>query len=159
MDQGAAQRRAYDQILDSISRPLMAHVRGHYEFTSAQTLYPDGIRSNFVFNGDALARPVWRYVDLTSHVVYLADVIERAIREDMREESRIKRNHDRARSAIKSIIEMPDAQVDRIIRSAQDNAGTLTNALAKEIPALAEPGLWDDIVTAVKQAFLSKKSS
>jgi hypothetical protein len=158
MDQSSAQRRAYDQILDSISRPLMAHVRGHYEFTPAQTLHPDGIRSNFVFNGDALARPVWRYLDLTAHVVYLADVIERTIREDMREESRIKRNHDRARAAIKSIIEMPDAQVDRVIRSAQDNAGTLTNALAKEIPALAEPGLWQDIVTAVRLAFDGKKS-
>jgi Fic/DOC family len=157
MDQGAAQRRAYDQILDSISRPLMAHMRGHYEFTSAQALYPDGIRSNFVFNGDALARPVWRYLDLTAHVVYLADVIERTIREDMREESTIKRNHDRARAAIKSIIEMPDAQVDRVIRSAQDNAGTLTNALAKEIPALAEPGLWEDIVAAVELAFTIEK--
>jgi Fic/DOC family len=104
MDQGSAQRRAYDQILDSISRPLMAHVRGHYEFTPSQALYPDGIHSNFVFNDDALARPVWRYLDLTAHVVYLADVIERTIREDMREESRIKRNHDRARAAIKSII-------------------------------------------------------
>lgn len=155
MDQGSAQRRAYDQILDSISRPLMEHVRGQYEFTPSQALYPDGIRSNFVFNGDALARPVWRHLDLTAHVVYLADVIERTIRE----ESRIKRNHDRARAAIKSIIEMPNSQVDRVIRSAQDNTATLTNALAKEIPALTEPGLWQDIVAAVTLAFNSKKST
>jgi Fic/DOC family len=157
MDQGSVQRRAYDQILDDISRPLMMHLREHYEFTSTQTLYADGIRSNFVFHGDALARPVWRYLDLTAHLVYLAEVIERTLREDMREESHIKRSHDRARAAIKSIIEMPDPQVDRVIRSARDNAGQLTNALAKEIPQLAGPGLWEDVVAAVKQAFLREK--
>jgi hypothetical protein len=50
------------------------------------------------------------------------------------------------------------AHLDRVIRSAQETAGTLTNALAKEIPALAELELWQDIVTAVRLAFDGKKS-
>ncbi len=31
---------------------------GTYEFAAVQTTYPDGIRSNFVFTGEAMARPL-----------------------------------------------------------------------------------------------------
>lgn len=64
----SAERRAYDRILDRISRPLMGVLAGAYEFASMPTTYPDGVRSNFVFKDDAIARPVWRYLDLTSRV-------------------------------------------------------------------------------------------
>lgn len=149
----AAERRAYDRILDTISRPLMGVLAGAYAFASAQSAYPDGIRSNFVFNGDAIARPVWRYMDLTRHVVYLADVLARTIREEMREESRYLRSHTQARAAIKDIVEMPDMQIDRIIRSVEANQGQLSNVLSKEMPFLAEPGIWESIVQAVVRAF------
>jgi hypothetical protein len=152
----SAERRAYDRVLDAISRPLMSALTGTYAFTVTQTMYPDGIRSNFECNGDAIARPVWRYLDLTRHVVYLADVLARTIREDMREESRYMRSHARARTAIKDIVEMPDLQIDRIIRSVEANQGRLSNVLGKEIPMLTAPGIWDGIVQAVAQAFGSK---
>ena len=42
-----AERRAYNQLLDRISRPLMAALTGHYRFTALQTAYPDGVFSNF----------------------------------------------------------------------------------------------------------------
>jgi hypothetical protein len=66
----------------------------------------------------------------------------------MRGESRHLRNHAQARAAIKDIIEMPDLQIDRVIRSVEANQGKLSNVLAKEIPLLAEPGLWTAIVEA-----------
>ena len=56
-----------------------------------------------------------------------ADVLERTIREDMREESRVLRNHAEARSAIKAMVEMPDAQIDRVIRSVQAIQNSLNN--------------------------------
>ena len=71
----------------------------------------------------------------------------------MREESRYLRNHAQARSAIKEIIEMPDHQIDRLIRSAQVNHGQLSRALAKEIPALATEGIWELIRKAIQDAF------
>jgi Fic family protein len=40
------ERRAYDRILDEISRPLMQSLAGLYEFVAAQTTYPDGMTSN-----------------------------------------------------------------------------------------------------------------
>lgn len=149
----AAERRAYDRLLDTISRPLMNALAGTWEFASAPTVYPDGIHSNFVFSGEPTARPVWRHPDLTRHVIYLADVLARTISVDMREESRHLRSHAQARAAIKDIVEMPDAQVDRVIRSVQAQQGQLSKVLTKEVPLLAEPGVWESIVQAVGQAF------
>lgn len=149
-----AESRSYDQILDEISRPLMGFLAGQYDFSPTNTLYPDGIHSNFLFRGDALARPAWRYLDLTRHAIYLAHVLERTIREDMREESRYMRSYALARAAIKDIVEMPDMQIDRLIRSATANKGKLSNVLAKEMPILAEPGLWAAILRAIEGVFL-----
>ena len=53
----ASERRAYDQILDEVSRPLMRSVAGQFAFAPTQTTYPDGIASNFVFHGDQNAQP------------------------------------------------------------------------------------------------------
>lgn len=148
-----AERRAYDQILDKVSRPLMRSVAGLYEFAATPTVYPDGISSNFVFHAEDSARHAWRLLDLTRHVIYLAGVIERTILGDMREESRYMRCHVQARRAIKDIIEMPDVQIDRVIRSAEANRGKLSNVLVKEIPALQEQGVWDAILQAIENAF------
>jgi len=150
-----AERRAYDRILDVISRPLMSALAGQYEFAPIHQSWPDGIRSNFVCHGDDVARPTWRYLDLTRHVIYLSDVLERTIRDDMREESHYLRSHAQARAAIKDVVEMPDAQIDRVIRSVQANRGQLTHALSKEIPLLSEQGVWGAIVQAIEAAFMS----
>ncbi len=109
--------------------------------------------SNFAFEGSATARHAWRYLDLSPHVAYMADVVQRTIREDMLEESRYLRSHGQARSAIKEVVEMPDAQVDRVIRSIQNNKGELSGAMRKELPILEAPGLWEAIVAAVQLAF------
>ena len=131
----------------------MSALAGHYGFTAYQTTYPDGIVSNFQFSGEAIARPLWRSIDLTQHVVWLADALKRTIHEHMRHEAHYIQQHAQARAAIKEMIEMPDLQIDRIIRSAETNQGKLSNALAKEIPALTETGLWDAIMSAITAVF------
>lgn len=147
----SAERRAYDRILEVISRPLMLSLAGQYGFGERVT-YPDGITSNLKFTGNDKARPVWRLMDLSRQVAYLADVVERTVKEDMRAQSRHMRNHAQARAVIKDIIEMPDAQIDRVIRSIEVNNGVLTNVLAKEMPVLGHEGVWDAIVGALKEA-------
>ena len=147
------ERRAYDEILDVIARPLMRSLAGLYQFSTTPQVYADGIRSNFVFCGDDTARHAWRALDLTRHVSYLAQLLRRTIREEMREESRYLRSHARARRAVKEIIEMPDDQVDRVIRSFEANQGQLSSVLSKEIPALLEAGVWDVIREAIENAF------
>ena len=147
------ERHAYQDILDSISRPLMQSLTDLYEFAGTLTTYPDGVTSNFVFHGDDLAQHTWRFPDFTQHVIYMSHILERTVLQDMRDESRYLRSHTQARLAIKDIIEMPDVQLDRVIRSAQANQGKLSNILLKEIPMLEEPGVWDEIVEAIENAF------
>lgn len=149
----AGERRAYDQILDQVSRPLMTAIRDQVEFAPVQTTYPDGVTSNLVFEANDLARPTWRYPDLGPHVVYLSKVIARTLNEQMREESKYLRWHQRARSAIKEVVEMPDHQADRLLRSMDQNQDQLSNVLAKEMPVLNQPGVWETLVGAARQAF------
>ncbi|WP_245964775.1 Fic family protein [Trinickia dinghuensis] len=149
----AVERRGYDQVLDSVSQPLMQAVRKHVSFEPVQTTWPDGVVSNFAFGGAEQARPLWRYPDLAPHVVFLANIVARTLTEQMREESRYLRRHGRARAALKEVVEMPDHQADRVLRSIEQHRGELSNVLAKEIPILRRPGIWDEIVEAVSQAF------
>lgn len=149
----SGERRNYDRVLDEVSKPLMQEAREHITFTSRQTIYPDGVVSNLEFSGNEQLRPVWRYSDLSPHVVYLSNIIKRTLTEQMREQSRYLRNHMRARHVLKEIIEMPDHQADRVLRSIEQNRSELSNVLLKQMPALGEPGVWIEIIEAVSQIF------
>ena len=117
----AVERRGYDRILDRVSQPLMHAVREHVVFEPVQTAYPDGMVSNFNFSGADLAKPMGCYPDLGAHVIYLSEIISRTLTEQMREESLYLRRHAQARAAVKEIVEMPDHQVDRVLRSIEQN--------------------------------------
>lgn len=146
------ERRNYDRVLDHLSGPLMRAVRDKVVFEPVRTTYPDGVTSNLAFGGNAIARPLWRHPDLGPHVVYLSGVIRRTLTEQMREESRFLRAHGRARAALKEVVEMPDPQADRVLRAIEQNHGLLSKVLAKELPILAQPGVWQEIVDAVTRA-------
>ncbi|QWT21481.1 Fic family protein [Bacillus sp. NP157] len=148
----SAERKAYDGALDTVSRPLMEAVRRNVSFEDHQHMYPDGVVSNFRFSGDAIARPAWRFPDLGAHVRFLSGILRRTITEQMHDESLYLRRHGRARVAIKQVVEMPDAQADRILRSIEQNKGQLSNVLAKEMPLLKTAGVWDALVDAVTSA-------
>lgn len=45
------------------------------------------------------------------------------------------------------------AQIDRVIRSAQNKQSALSGALRKKLPILEAPGLWEAMVQAVGEAF------
>lgn len=149
----SGERRNYDRVLDEVSKPLMQVAREYITFAPRHTTYPDGVVSNFECNGNEQIRPVWRYLDLGPHVVYLSNIVKRTLTEQMREQSRYLRNYGRARQALKEVIEMPDHQADRVLRSIEQNKGELSNALAKQMPVLSEPGLWAEIIEAVSQTF------
>lgn len=149
----AGERRGYDRVLDQVSAPLMRGVREYVRFEPTQTTYPDGVVSNFAFDGAEQARPLWRYPDLGPHVEFMSNIIGRTLTEQMREESHYLRSHAQAREALKEIVEMPDHQADRLLRSIEQNRGELSNVLAREMPVLQQPGIWPAIVEAVARAF------
>ncbi|MBN6743462.1 hypothetical protein JKG47_24005, partial [Acidithiobacillus sp. MC6.1] len=47
-----ATKRAYDAILDAISKPLMQSLEDKYHFIGKPTTYADGIKSNLVIQAD-----------------------------------------------------------------------------------------------------------
>lgn len=149
----AGERRGYDRVLDRVSKPLMKGIRDAVTFEQTSTTYPDGVVSNFAFGGDAQARPLWRYPDLGPHVVFMSHIIGRTLTKQMPEESRYLRSHAQARAALKEIVEMPDRQADRVLRSIEQNRGELSKVLAKEMPVLQQPEVWAAIVEAVAGVF------
>lgn len=149
----AGEMRAYHRVLDKVSKPLMERIHEHVALGGERTTYPDGVVSNLSVADDTEARPLWHYPDLSDHVVYLSTVISRTIKEQMREESRYLRRHALARAAVKEIVEMPDPQADRLLRSMEQNNGVLSNILAKEMPVLARPEVWGSITQAVAAVY------
>lgn len=148
----AQDRAQYDAVLEVFSRPLMARYKGLDAFEKRPQLYPDQISSNFVFGGYDDALPAWRYLDLTEHVEYLARLIDQTLRLDMRHEAALLRAWDNARAAVKHIIEGPDPDIDRIIRSVHGNCGQISNKLRSEFPVLSDEAVASDVVQAIVDA-------
>ncbi|SPA53622.1 Fic family protein [Cupriavidus taiwanensis] len=143
----------YDHILECFSKPLMRRYGNLCEFAPSRTLYPDGIQSNFEFAGYDAALPAWRYPDLTVQVEYMADIIDKTIRQEMRTEAGILQEWTTARRMVKDIIDGPDADIDRIVRSIRDNQGAVSNKLRKEFPILENDQIVADLVDSLKTAF------
>lgn len=151
-------RRSYDQVLESFSRPLMRRYADAWRFGHEQ-IAEHGVRFNLEFDAYRDALPAWRYPDLTDHVEYLAEVVQVTIEQEMRKEAIYLRNLRLARDRVKEVIEGPDADIDRMIRSVRDNGGRVSNKLIGEFPALADPGLERAVAEAVESAFVPPASS
>jgi len=143
----------YDEILEGFSKPLMDRVGGLFELTQSRQRYEDGIESNMQFVGYEEAMPAWRYPDLTAHAEYLGQIIDQTIRQEMRAEASVLREWTEARRMVKDVIDGPDADIDRIIRSVRDNKGAVSNKLRKEFPILAGDDVVEDLVRALGNAF------
>ena len=145
-------RRSYDQVLALFSRPLMRLYGQAWRF-GAEQVAEDGVRYNLQFDAYQDALPAWRYPDMTDHAEYLAQVVQLTIEQEMRKEAGYLRSLRLARERVKQVIEGPDGDIDRIIRSVRENGGTLSNKLVQEFPSLADQALADEVVAAILTAF------
>lgn len=145
-------RRGYDQVLETFSKPLLQHYQDQYKF-GPEKVAEDGIRYNIEFDAYDDAIQAWRYQDLTSHAEYLAIVIDLTIDQEMRKEAGYLRQHRTARNSIKEIIEGPDSDIDRIIRSVQENGGNISNKIRKNFPLLEDPEIAREITRVIQASF------
>lgn len=145
-------RRGYDQVLELFSRPLMRKYADAWRF-GAEQVAEDGVHFNLQFDAYQDALPAWRFPDMTDHVEYLAQVVQLTIEQEMRKEAGYLRSLRVAREHVKQVIEGPDGDIDRIIRSVRESGGTVSNKLLKEFPALADEGLAAETVAAIQAAF------
>jgi hypothetical protein len=146
-------RRGYDQVLELFSRPLMRRYADAWRFGPDQVA-EDGVHFNIQFDAYRDALPAWRYPDMTAHVEYLFGVVRDTIEREMRKEAGYLRSLRLARDRVKQVIEGPDGDIDRIIRSVRDNGGKISNKLIKEIPALVDEQLAAEVAAAIQAAFL-----
>lgn len=146
-------KAAYDRVLESFSRPLMQYYGAQYRFGETVEA-EDGVHYNLHFDGYDDALPAWRYPDLTAHTLYLAQVIDETLTQEMRLEAQFLQANDTARQTIKQFLEAPDNELDQIIRAVRQNGHNLSNKLIKRYPLLAErPELGERIARAVEEAF------
>lgn len=145
-------RAGYDRTLDVFSKRLMRRYAGSYRFAELIT-YEDGTLSNFVFTDYDDARFAWRYPDLTEQVLYTARVVEHTVRTEMADEARVLVIFQRAQERLKEVIEMPDQDASRIIRSLKENGWQVSGKLKKAFPQLDDAEKAQRIVAAVRSAF------
>lgn len=143
---------SYDGALELFSHPLMQQYRNQLSFGTEQH-GQDGVTYNLQFEGYQDALHAWRYPDLTRHVSFLADALDLTIEQEMRSEAQYLQRHGAARTRLKTIIEGPDAALDRIIRSVRESRGTISGKLRAEYPILERPEIAEDVVRAVREEF------
>jgi len=143
---------SYDGALELFSRPLMQQYRSQWSF-GAEQRGEDGVTYNFQFEGYRDALHAWRYPNLTRHVSFIADTLERTIEQEMRAEAQYLQRHRAARTRLKTLIEGPDPALDRIIRSVRESRGTISGKLRAEYPILDRSEIAEDVVRAVREEF------
>lgn len=142
----------YDDILELVSKPFMQRYLSNYEF-GPEKIADDGIRYNLNFNAYDDALSTWRYPDLTSHVEYMAEVIDVTINREMRKQAAYLRSLSEARIKVKNLMDGPNSDIDRIIRSVRENGGVLSNKLKKEFPVLANAIFAHRVVDSINASF------
>ena len=123
-------RGDYDAVLDSISRRQI----GRFNSSRIGRLvrYADGVESDFHFDDYEEASISWRFPDLTDHVEYMAQIISATVRENMTEEAAYLFRYEQALGRLKQVMEMPDQDASRIVRSLNENHGRVSNVLREK---------------------------
>ncbi|MBA1265329.1 Fic family protein [Stutzerimonas stutzeri] len=145
-------RARYDRTLEVFSRPFMQRYAASYRFGEL-VVYEDGTPSNLAFDDYDDAQFAWRYPDLTEHVLYTAQVVAHTVRTEMADEARMLIIFQRAQERLKEVLEMPDQDTNRIIRSLKENGWQVSAKLKKAYPQLDDAQRAERVVEAVRCAF------
>ncbi|MFT6100036.1 MAG: hypothetical protein ACJAYF_002587 [Arenicella sp.] len=103
----------YDQVLEEISKPVMALL--DYELDPSDNSIT--ISSDLDY--------LYRYPDLTSHVLFLYDMMETAISEDLVKEVTYIIKYDLVKAIIEALYDLPNKNLDLLIRLAVQNDGKI----------------------------------
>jgi hypothetical protein len=145
-------RVEYERALEAFSRPFLRRYGSACHF-GEMTTAADGTRTNFHFGADEDARAAWRYPDLTEQALFVARLVANTISVQMAEEAHILRQFQTAQEHVKDLLEMPDPDVNRLIRSIRENGWSISGKLQGEYPRLENPTLAASLVEAVRSAF------
>lgn len=106
---------AYDASLEAFSRPVMKLVEYTLDAQGQMTVHNNTVRW-------------YRYPDLTPQAEALFIFIEKTIESELVAELSFLAHYDVAKRAIQDIVDMPDRQIDLLIRLCIQNQGRLSQA-------------------------------
>jgi hypothetical protein len=126
----------YRDALESYSRRLLPVIR--WEPTENHNIR--------VLNDTA---DFYRFFDATPHAEFLYGCVRQTIEEDLPNEARFLENLDRFRTAVETIVDMPDRTLDNLFGFLRQNGGRLSRrAREKEFAALT-----DEETRRIEQAY------
>lgn len=123
----------YDDVLESISRPIREHVR--YEFRGRELAMLDE-------HGD-----LFRHLDFTRHAEALGDWVARTVERELVDEVRFIERFDRALDGMRAVCEMPDRQERLFVQCVVQNGGRLAQRKRAHFAELS-----DDVIAALEAA-------
>jgi len=112
------QRSAYDAVLESFSRPVMGCLEYTVDREGRMTVLSD-------------TADLYRYVDFTAIAERLFVFVEETIRKELLLELDFLAKYDRAVSALREVVRMPDRLLDLFIRLCFQNRGYLSTRKRK----------------------------
>lgn len=118
-------RRSYDQVLETFSRPLFEFIR--WRWTAAQEIVVENDTAD-----------LYRYFDATAFAEYLYDRVADTVRRDLKEELGFVAVFDRALGAVREIVDMPDRRASLFVRLCMQNGGRLAAAKRQQFPELED---------------------
>ncbi|WP_327753692.1 Fic family protein [Sphingobium sp. SJ10-10] len=118
-------RRSYDAVLESFSRPLLSAI--DWGWTSEREI---AVRSDSAL--------FYRFFDATSVAEYLYDRVVDTVRTDLREELSFLAMFDRAMERVRAIVDMPDRRAALLIRLMLQNGGRLSNSKRRQFDELTD---------------------
>lgn len=147
-----ALRADYERALEGFSRPFLQRYGGACHFGDMTTA-ADGARTNFHFDAYEDARSAWRYPDLTEQTLFVARLVKHTITIQMADEAQVLSRFQTAQERVKDVLEMPNLDVNRLIRSIRENGWSVSGKLVGEYPQLENPVLAAALVEAIRSAF------
>lgn len=119
--------KEYDAALEAYSSPLMSKIKYEMkEDSSMAVLNPAEVEAYF------------RYPDLTEQAIYLARTIKGTITEDIYWEMEFLVKYDEVKAAIQEIVDMPDRNIDMMIKFLHQNKGELAARKRKHFAELTD---------------------
>lgn len=127
-------RRGYDDVLASFSRPLLDLIQWEWAAGGAD----DPGREMVVNNETA---ELYRYFDATAFSEYLYDRVADSVRRDLREELDFVAVFDRALGGVGEVVDMPDRRASLFVRLCMQNEGRLAARKRAQFAELTEDEL------------------
>ena len=118
-------RRSYDAVLETFSRPLFDAIEWHWTSNQEISVTND-------------TNALYRYFDATAYAEYLYDRVADTVRLDLRDELGFVSVYDRACDAVREIVDMPDRRVSLFVRLCMQNGGRLSAAKRAQFAELTD---------------------